>query len=249
MNLPVLISSLPQPVNSSWRNFLTEETLEMIREIEMEINKSPAGFTPPPPLVLRFLQVPLNEIRFIILGQDPYPQKGVATGRAFEVGTLVDWRDKYSNVSLKNILRSVFFAYTGSYLKYSEIMQQPAEAFSILPPDRLFSSWEKQGVLLLNTSFTVETGKPGSHSEIWKKFTKSLLLFLAKEKPDIIWFLWGNHAKQICGDIPLQKKLVSQHPMMCYRGEGRNDDFLFGEKNHFAETKHLVNWRGRATDT
>lgn len=249
MNLPDLISSLRKPVNPLWQAFLTEETIEMIWEIEKEINKSPAGYTPPPQLVLRFLHVPLDEIRIIILGQDPYPQKGVATGRAFEVGTLTNWHDKYSNVSLKNILRSVFFAYTGKHLKYSEIMQQPAEVFNILPPSRLFSSWEKQGILLLNTSFTVEPGKPGSHSEIWNKFTKNLLRFLASEKPEITWFLWGNHAKQVCEDIPLQKKLVSQHPMMCYRGNGRNDDFLFGEINHFAITKHMVDWRGRATDT
>jgi uracil-DNA glycosylase len=249
MNLPGLISSLRQPVNPSWQAFLTEETIGMIRELEQNINNSPAGYTPPPHLVLRFLQIPLDEIRIIILGQDPYPQRGVATGRAFEVGTLRDWHDKYSNVSLKNILRSVFFAYTGSYLKYSEIMQQPPEVFNILPPDRLFSSWEKQGVLLLNTSFTVEPGKPGSHVDIWRKFTKNLLRFLAIQKPEIIWFLWGNHAKKVCGDIPLQKKLVSQHPMMCYRGDERSDDFLFGVTNHFAETKHLVDWRGSATDT
>lgn len=249
MNLSGLISSLHQPVNPSWQAFLTEETMEIISKIEQAINISSGGFTPPSPLVLRFLQIPLDEIRIIILGQDPYPQRGVATGRAFEVGTLRNWRDKFSNVSLKNILRSVFFAYTGKHLKYSEIMQQPAEVFNILPPDKLFSSWEKQGVLLLNTSFTVEPGKPGSHSEIWKKFTKNLLRFLATEKPEITWFLWGNHAKQVCGDIPLQKKLVSQHPMMCYRGDERSDDFLFGVTNHFAETKHLVDWRGRATDT
>ncbi len=249
MKNPAFISTLGPLVHHTWLAFLTDEILETLNIIEKQLMNSAEEYTPPVRHVLRFLQTNLDKVQINILGQDPYPQKGVATGRAFEAGNLTNWNEKFSNVSLKNIVRSIYKAYTGKSLKYSEILLQPPDVFKLLPPAQLFNSWEKQGALLLNTSFTVETGKPGSHSKDWQKFTSALLNFLAETKPEIIWFLWGNHARQICSGIPLQKKLVSRHPMMCFNGNGRADDFLFGNLNHFYETKHLIDWRGRIEDT
>jgi uracil-DNA glycosylase len=244
MSLSGFITSLNPPPHPSWNGFLTAKNCQLLDQIEKEIKSTGREFTPPSPFVLRFLQVPVENIKIIILGQDPYPQRGVATGRAFEVGTLKSWHDKFSNISLKNIVRAIYNACSGKILKYSEIMRLSPGDFTISPPGKLFSSWEEQGVLLLNTSFTVETGKPGSHAKIWENFSSLLLRFLSLEKPDLIWFLWGNHAKQITKDLPLNNVLKSQHPMMCYEGQGRKDDFLFGEINPFKETIHLVDWRG-----
>ena len=244
MSLSGFITSLNPPPHPSWNGFLTAKNSQLIDKIEEEIRITGREFTPPPANVLRFLQMPVENIKIIILGQDPYPQRGVATGRAFEVGTLKSWHDKFSNISLKNIVRAICKAFTGKILKYSEIHRLPPEDFAISPPNKLFSSWEEQGVLLLNTSFTVEIGKPGSHAKTWEEFSSLLLRFLALEKPDLIWFLWGNHAKQITKDLPLNSVFKSQHPMMCYEGQGRKDDFLFGEINPFKESIHLVDWRG-----
>lgn len=248
MSLSGFISSLDHPPHSSWSSFLSQENQQLLAQIENSISNSRKEFTPPAPFILRFLQMPLENIRIIILGQDPYPQKGVATGRAFEVGTLKNWSDTFSNVSLKNIVRAVYKAYHGEYLKYSQIVKKIPAEFTILPPNQVFRSWEKQGVLLLNTSFTVETGNPGSHASAWEPFTDRLLRFIASSNNEITWFIWGNHAKGITKNITLQKKIVSQHPMMCYAGPGRTDDFLFGKINHFEETRKLVDWRGRQKD-
>lgn len=229
-------------INPSWNSFLTVDTIELLRTIEKEISSS--NFTPPSARVLHFMSIPLNQVKIIILGQDPYPQQGVATGRAFEVGTLKSWNQAFNNISLKNIVRAIYVAYKNEYLKFSEIKKLMGTSFLIKNPDELFIDWEKQGVLLLNTSFTCETGKSNSHEKSWKPFTLKLLHHISVNYPNIIWFLWGNNAKEIVSGLNLKHKYESMHPMMCYNAPRRDDDFLFGKINPFTETKHLINWLG-----
>ena len=71
-----------------------------------------------------------------------------------------------------------------------------------------------------------------------------MLKYITKKNKNIIWFLWGNNALNITKNINIENKLVSMHPMMCYKKQGRGNDFLFGEINHFKETKNIVNWTG-----
>ncbi len=231
-------------IHKCWDDFLDANTVDLIRDIESEIVKTKEEYTPKAEKVLRFLEIPLHKVKIIILGQDPYPQKGVATGRAFEVGTLNSWFDKFNNISLKNIVRAIYHTYHNEHLKYSEIKGKMDTTFAIKPPFEIFSSWENQGVLLLNTSFTCEVGKSNSHEKIWNAFTQKLLHYIAESYPHIIWFLWGNNAKSVVSNIQIHKKIESMHPMMCYNKAGREDDFLFGKINAFKETKELVNWLG-----
>jgi len=231
-------------IDPDWEKFLTSDRIDLLNNIEKDIQNTQEEFTPPSQKVLRFLETSLREVKVIILGQDPYPQKGVATGRAFEVGTLHSWEDKFSNISLKNIVRAIYHAYNNKYLKYSEIKDELNNFFYIKPPDKLFSSWENQGVLLLNTSFTCEVGKPNSHEKLWFPFTQQVLRYIATDYPHIIWFLWGNNAKNVVREIPLKNSIESMHPMMCYNKPGRDNDFLFGKINAFNETKELINWLG-----
>lgn len=231
-------------IDQSWNNFLNSETIDLIKTIEAKISFNSNEFNPKPEKVLRFLETPLDQVKVIILGQDPYPQSGVATGRAFEVGTLNSWYDKFSNISLKNIVRAIYHAYYNEHLKYSEIKGKMDAGFNIKPPYEIFSSWEKQGVLLLNTSFTCEVGKSNSHEKIWNEFTQRLLNYIAECYPKITWFLWGNNAKSVVSNIKISNKIESMHPMMCYDKPGRDNDFLFGKINAFKETKNLINWLG-----
>jgi len=231
-------------IDKSWNDFLTSEIIQDIKSIENSIHETDKDFTPIAPFVLRFLERSLLNVKVLILGQDPYPQKGVATGRAFEVGTLKSWNEKFSNISLKNIIRAIYYSNKNSYLKYSEIKPKIGAEFPLDPPYELFVNWEKQGVLLLNTSFTCETGNSNSHEKLWKSFTIKLLEYIASYNSQIIWFLWGNNAKFIVEDINIKYKIESMHPMMCYDKPGRGDDFLFGKINPFLETKNLINWLG-----
>ena len=229
-------------IHPDWKFFLTEDMVKLIDQIEKEIK--PNSFTPSKEKVLRFFNLPLKSSKVIILGQDPYPQSGIATGRAFEVGNLKSWNKPFKNISLKNILRVIYKSYTGKVIKYNDLKQKLDNEFPVLSPDKLFEHWEKQGVLLLNTSFTCEIGKPASHKTIWERFTFLLLNFINEEVPEITWFLWGNHAREATKHLTLKHAIITQHPMMCYEGASRENDFLFGQINCFEKLQNDIDWTG-----
>lgn len=229
-------------IHSDWKSFLSKEIVDLIFQIEAEIVKN--NFTPSPEKTLRFLELPLLSVKVIILGQDPYPQTGVATGRAFEVGKLKSWNAPYRNISLKNILRALYKAYSGKIINYNSLKAKFDNEFPVLPPNKLFKHWENQGVLLLNTSFTCQPGIPGSHKRLWETFSNRLLHFIHLQNNSVIWFLWGNHALEATKNIDIKHKIVSQHPMMCYEKEGRDTDFLFGQINCFEQLINEIDWTG-----
>ena len=231
-----------QNIHSDWLSFLTVENRSLVYKIEAEVNKS--SFTPAAEKVFRFLSVPLFSAGIIILGQDPYPQPGVATGRAFEVGNLKSWNQPFKNISLKNILRALYRAYTGEVIKFNLLKEKLDNEFPVLPPGKLFSHWENQGVLLLNTSFTCETGKAGSHQKLWEEFTTRLLFFIQDNIREATWFLWGNHAREATKSLDLQKRIETMHPMMCHESPDRDFDFLYGKINCFEPFIGEIDWTG-----
>lgn len=240
MGMPLFLNELT--VHADWNDFLTGSITGELAEIERQVTGS--EFTPEAGKVLRFLEFQLSSVRIIILGQDPYPQPGVATGRAFEVGNLQSWNVPFQNVSLKNILRAVYKAYTGEIISFGLLKQKFDNEFPVLPPSKLFAHWDSQGVLLLNTSFTCETWKPGSHQKLWKGFTGRLLEYLAQKAPHASWFLWGNHALEATKNVRIVNKFVSLHPMMCYRMPSRSGDFLYGTNNCFEPFAEVIDWTG-----
>lgn len=229
-------------IHPDWKPFLTREMEQSILEIEDKITSE--SYTPSAEKVLRFFELPLQSAKVIILGQDPYPQPDAATGRAFEVGVLKSWNEPFKNISLKNILRALYKSYTGKVIKYNDLKQTFDNEFPVLPPGRLFKHWEEQGVLLLNTSFTCVVGKPGSHQKVWEKFTELLLNFINAQVPEITWFLWGNHAMNATRELILKNTVITQHPMMCYDGPNRENDFLYGNTNGFELLQNEVDWTG-----
>lgn len=200
-------------------------------------------YNPAPENVLRFAKFPVQDIKVVILGQDTYPQKGVATGRSFEVGGLKTWTEWYRQVSLKHIVQNIYGCYTGKspYCNYSNIQKQIRNGdFKILPPDKIFDSWNEQGVLCLNAALTCRVGEPGSHSDYWREFTEGLIRFISINNENIKWFLWGAEAKKFTYLIENGKIYASRHPMMC--SETYKDDFL---KNPcFKDTMKEINWLG-----
>ena len=237
------MSLIPKNTHSSWEKFLSNEICEELDEIEQKIGRNT---NPDYDNILRLLTCNLNDVKVVILGQDPYPEKGRATGRAFEVGDLQSWNDKFRQVSLKNIVRLIHKNYKNiddykDIKKFSQIQEEiKADKFKILPPDEIFKSWEKQGVLLLNTYLSVEPGKAGSHIEIWKDFSIKLLGYISVENKNINWFLWGKQAEDKKQYINNGKFHISRHPMMC--SEKYKDDFL--KNNCFKDTMDIINWLG-----
>jgi len=229
-------------VDEAWRPFLTRSNVNLLKKIESQILNRP--YTPQADKVLRFFEFPLDSVRVIILGQDPYPQAGAATGRAFEVGTLTSWDQSFRNISLKNILRAVYKAYAGEVIPYNELKKKFSSGFPVLPPGELFTHWEQQGVLLLNTSFTCEPGNPGSHRSLWNSFTVRLLSFISERAGSAVWFLWGRHATEVSGHLKLNKFITLMHPMMCYDNPSRRNDFLYGDVNCFERFADIIDWTG-----
>lgn len=233
---------LPQNIDISWQEFLTPEILNRLDKIENQIGDN---FNPEREFVLRFLNNDINSIKVVILGQDPYPSP-IATGRAFEVKNLNSWTQPFKQVSLKNIVRLLYKTYC-NIENYSDIPSFDLikekirrNEFLILPPNKLFESWDKQGVLLLNTYLTCEKGVPNSHRDIWGDFAVSIIRYIARKKPQSEWFLWGKEANQYSYLLPQNKIHSSRHPMMC--NETYSNDFL--KSNCFKNTSQRINWLG-----
>ena len=232
-------------IHDDWNEFIDDETYKQLIEIErligIDLNNDYNLLSPSINQVLRFMEFPANEIKIVILGQDPYPQKGIATGRAFEVNGLKSWSQSFRNPSLQNIIRSAYYAHSGNLIKFNDIRKLLITRFEIFSPQNIFNKWEKQGVLLLNKSLTCKLNTPGSHTEIWDKFTEKLIRFLNHNSSDIYWLIWGKHALEAISHIKPKNMIFSYHPSRC---QNRENDFLYGETNCFKETSHLINWLG-----
>ncbi len=138
-----------------------------------------AGAVIYPPRPLRALELtPLHSVRAVILGQDPYHGPGQAEGLAFSVR---------SGVKLPPSLRNIF----------KELRGSPEEP---LPVNGSLKTWAQSGVLLLNTSLTVEDGQPGSHARKgWELLTDALLAEVATHASPCVYMLWGAHAQAKAG--------------------------------------------------
>lgn len=225
-------------VHTSWENFISQK--DVICELINIQSQIGTNYTPNPHKVLRFLTTDLNRVKIIILGQDPYPQDGIAVGRAFEVNGLTSWHEKFRQSSLRNILRAIYLAYNGKIISLEEIRKEiKSGGFEILAPNMLFDSWESQGVLMLNTTFTCAVNEAGSHIKIWEGFTDRLFRYISVNKSDAIWFLWGNFARSY-EKFAGTNKYICNHPMLA--GSRSDNDFL--KSRCFIDTMKLLNWKG-----
>ena len=225
-------------IHDSYHEFFT---LEVIQEIE-KIMEVISNYTPVKADIFKVFRDDLSKVKVVLLAMDPYPQKGVATGLAFEVEK-DSWMDKGVNTSLKNMMKLIYKTYMGEVPSIDKLRQEINDkTFDILPPNELFKSWESQGVLLLNTALTVEVGNSGSHIKLWGNFTKKLIGFIEEKKNNIIFLLWGAKAGKYKKYIEKSKIIEHNHPAIC--GNLKNPkDFLNGES--FEKTRDLIQWTGK----
>ena len=157
-----------------------------------------AGAVVFPPQPLRALQLtPLNQVRVVILGQDPYHGRGQAEGLAFSVA---------SGVALPPSLRNIF-------KELQRDLGTPPPKFPL--PGGSLVSWATQGVLLLNTCLTVEDGKPASHvGKGWEVLTDAVIRAVSGGDQPVVFMLWGAHAqsKRALIDGSRHQVLVANHP-------------------------------------
>lgn len=165
-----------------------------------------------------FQKTNYNEVRVIILGQDPYPD-GSGTGVAF--------------ANEDNIRESSF---SPSLIKIKDCIERTNKDGLYIDFDPTLEKWIKQGVLLLNSSLTVVKNKPGSHTIYWKNFIKEIIKILNNNKTGLIFCLWGNQAKQFKQFINSSNHYILEcsHPASaCYN----NVDW---DCNHFNKINQII---------
>jgi uracil-DNA glycosylase len=156
---------------------------------------------PPRDVFAAFLLTPLEKVRVVILGQDPYPTPGHAHGLAFSAGPGI----KTLPASLRNIV--------------TELRDDLGlEA----PPRGDLAPWAEQGVLLLNTVLTVEAGKAAAHMKWpWREAAREAIASVSRMRPRVVFVLWGLKAQRFADLIDKRHLVVmSEHPspLSAYRG-------------------------------
>lgn len=162
---------------------------------------------------------PFDQLKVVIIGQDPYHGKGQAHGLCFSVNEGVPMPP-----SLLNIFKEI-----------KDDLNQP------IPPNGSLVRWAHQGVLLLNATLTVRAKTPGSHqNKGWESFTDAVIKAISDEKKDVVFLLWGSYAQRKGAIIDKSKHhvLESAHPspFAAHRG-------FFGNK-HFSQTNSYLTSKG-----
>ncbi|MCP8464510.1 uracil-DNA glycosylase [Pseudomonas sp. ZM23] len=213
-------------LEASWKEALREEFDKpyMQRLGEFLRTEKAAGkvIYPPGPLIFNALNTtPLEKVKVVIIGQDPYHGPGQAHGLCFSVQPGVP-----TPPSLQNI-----------YKELQRDLNLP------IPSHGYLQYWAEQGVLLLNTSLTVEQARAGSHANAgWQPFTDKVIEVVSQRCENLVFLLWGSHAQSKQKLIDGQKHLVlkSAHPspLSAYRG--------FLGNGHFSRTNKFLEQHGLA---
>ncbi len=164
---------------------------------------------------------PFDQVKVVIMGQDPYPNPGHAHGLCFSVQPHV----KPFPPSLINI--------------FKEIEQDTGKAF---PDNGSLIRWANQGVLLLNAVLTVRKGQPRSHQgKGWEIFTNEIIKKISEQKENVVFLLWGGDAKRKKNLIDAEKHYILEtgHPSPLSANRG----YWFGNK-HFSKTNNFLQSKG-----
>lgn len=208
-------------IAKGWKKALSEEFqkdyfLNITDQLKIEKQSHTTIYPPGSKIFNAFDSTDFNEVKVVIIGQDPYHGPGQAHGLSFSVQPGVK-----PPPSLINI--------------YKEI-----EADLGVTMPRNFgdlSAWAKQGVLLLNATLTVRANQPNSHAGLgWHQFTDAVIQKLNEEKEHLVFLLWGNFAKEKGAYIDQKKHLVlkAAHPSPFAADKG-----FFGCK-HFSKTNQYL---------
>lgn len=228
-------------IHEDYYDFFTVEKVTAINSFIkcMEIRK--IEYIPKNEYVFKALRSSISSRKVCILSNEPYSQGEIATGLAFEVKN-TSWVNHEINISLKNILKLLYKTYTGKMEDIEKIRKEIGHnEFAIFPPNELFKSWEKQGVLLLNSSLTAIEEKTGEHNKFWHPFTRDLMEYISAKNENIVYLLWGKDAEQFEKNILNGEIIKSNHPAKGGHSEGEKD-FLKGD--FFEKTKDIINWLG-----
>lgn len=212
-------------IEASWKQVLAEEFQQpYFADIKaFLVREKQAGKTiyPPGSLIFNaFNKTPFDQLKVVVIGQDPYHNPGEAMGLSFSVP-----KGKRTPPSLVNI-----------YKEINRDLGLPIPAHGDL------THWAEQGVLLLNAMLTVEAGQPTSHQKIgWQSFTDAVIRKISEKKEGIVFLLWGKFAqgKRALIDEAKHHVLLAAHPSPLAGN-------AFQGCGHFSRTNELLEKQGLA---
>lgn len=206
-----------EQMHKSWQVALAAQR-PLLERIEVDLRPIFSQIAPAPELVCRAFEMPIDEVRVLLLGQDPYPTDGDAVGLAFAVAA-----GRALPRSLRNIM-----------VELASDVPEASHAGDL-------SRWSKQGVLLLNRHLTTGLGSAGSHIGLgWQEFTDAAVRALAQHHGrDLVAVLWGNQARTAQPLLGAAQIVASAHPspLSAHRG-------FFGSKP-FSQVNQALEMVGR----
>jgi len=209
-------------IHDSWKPYLIGQFNETyflkLKEFLIQEKKQFNVFPPGKQIFSAFNFTPFEDVKVVIIGQDPYHGIGQANGLCFSVSTAVK-----NPPSLNNIFKEL-----------------NADLGIPVPSTGNLESWAKQGVLLLNATLTVRANHPGSHQKKgWEQFTDAVIKAVSDHKKGVVFLLWGNFAQTKEALIDGNKHFIlkAAHPSPLARGA------FFGCK-HFSKTNKLLEHQG-----
>ncbi|WP_052444770.1 uracil-DNA glycosylase family protein [Flammeovirga sp. OC4] len=181
-------------IDPSWDSFFqaNQKTLQII---ENKLSPIMNDICPTLDLIFRVFEMPIKDIKVVILGLDPYHQKGVATGLAFDVNKPKIW-DKYVSKSLSNILKEVYALKSGNKSDDINTIRANTSKYNISTPNQLIKKWETNGVFMLNVGLTVKEGKPKSNLNLWKIFIGNVISYIDTINNNLECLVWGQNDYQ-----------------------------------------------------
>jgi len=218
-------------IEKSWKEVLREEFEQpYMKDLKAFLKKEYKEYTVYPPAKLifeAFNKTPFDDVKVVILGQDPYHKAGQSHGLAFSVP---------KNITIPPSLRNIYKALKHDY-----------EDFKI-PTHGNLLFWAEQGILLLNTTLTVRENTPGSHQKRgWERFTDKVISLLSDKKEGIVFLLWGKpaQAKTTLIDINKHHILITVHPspLSAHRGFLTCEHFLKTNELLIEQEKMPIDWQ------
>jgi uracil-DNA glycosylase len=213
-------------IADSWKNILENELEKIYFKdltdfIKLEYDNGPC-FPEKEVIFVAFDFCSLQDLKVVIIGQDPYHDHNQANGLCFSV------KDGIKHPpSLKNIFKEIA----------TDLGQE-------IPQSGNLEKWAKQGVLLLNTTLTVRAHEAGSHqNKGWERFTDTLIAKISEEKENVVFLLWGKFAESKTALIDTKKHLIFTAPHPSPLGAWRG---WFGSK-HFSKTNEVLQSWGKTT--
>jgi len=225
-----MLNNMQVAIEPSWKEKLKQEFEESyftsLTSFVREAYTTKKIFPAPKAIFRAFDLTPFDQVKVVILGQDPYHGDGQANGLCFAVG---------DGVKLPPSLQNIF----------KEIQADLGKPIEHTSGD--LSRWAEQGVLLLNATLTVEAHAAGSHQgKGWEQFTDAVIRTLSEEKENLVFILWGNYAKAKGAQIDRSRHCVieSAHPSPFSAYNGFFGSKPFSKTNDYltAHGKEPINW-------